>query len=107
MFALVPASKLMPAFILPHGSSWLTLTHNSFVSYLRVFLQNAGYDPTQYSGHSFRRGGCTFASQCGVPAHLLKIHGDWISNAFEQYLDLPLQARLQVMQRIQASLIAE
>ena len=40
-----------------------------------------GYDPAKYAGHSFRRGGVSYAFQVGVPLELIKITGDWKSNA--------------------------
>ena len=46
-----------------------------------------GIPPDRYSGHGLRRGGATFALQCGLPVDLLKIQGDWKSNCVERYLE--------------------
>jgi len=32
----------------------------------------------------------------GVPEHLIKLHGDWRSDAYQVYLSLPLSTRAQV-----------
>lgn len=98
MVALVPAPQSSPAFLVPFGTCYTTLTHHAFSTYLQYFLRRSGIDPTSYSGHSFRRGGCTFAASCNVPPHLLKIHGDWQSSSFERYMYLPLSKRRQVTQ---------
>ena len=37
------------------------------------------FPPTQYLGHSFRRGGATFALECGVAPDLIKSQGDWLA----------------------------
>ncbi len=98
MFRMLPASPSSPAFIFPVGHTTLSLTHRSFVSYLRFFLRKAGHDPNLYSGHSFRKGGCTFAHMCNVSPDLLRIHGDWRSAAYQRYLSLPVTHRQRVSQ---------
>ena len=93
MFSRVPAPQDSPAFIMPCASLRPSLTHHSFVAYLRTFLCTIGINPSHYSGHSFRRGGCSFGHSCGIPPDLLQIHGDWRSDAFRQYISIPLQRR--------------
>ncbi|CAH3162812.1 unnamed protein product, partial [Porites lobata] len=39
-------------------------------------LTTMGIDPQSYAGHSFRRGGASFAYQSGVPVELIKALGD-------------------------------
>ena len=64
------------------------LTHQVFVSLLKQFLRTAGINPDQYAGHSFRRGGATFAfSQAGLPQLYIRAMGDWLSNAFLLYCE--------------------
>ena len=104
MISQVPAPPTAPAFSLPVPGRLIPLTHQSFVADLKVLLTRASYDPTRYSGHSFRRGGCTFASTCNVPAELLKIHGDWRSSAYERYLHIPIIKRRQVADQMAAGL---
>lgn len=72
------------------------LTYNSFVTCLKEHLRKAGYDPNVYSGHSFRRGGCTFAFQLGISPSLIKLRGDWRSNAYERYIFISDSLNMQV-----------
>ena len=104
MFEKVPAPADAPAFVIPYQGGFLSLTHSSYVQYLKHFLALLGLDASQYSGHSFRRCGCTFAAKNGVSAHLLKIHGDWSSDAYERYMDLSQEARLDVMKVMSSAL---
>lgn len=104
MISLFPAPPSSPAFIVPFGSSLITLTHSSFTSYLHYFLRRVGLDSSKFSGHSFRRGGCSFAASVNIPPHLLKIHGDWQSSAFERYMVLPLTQRQQVTHKMAAAI---
>jgi hypothetical protein len=36
-------------------------THKTFIAHLKAELVASGYDASRYAGHSFRRGGATFA----------------------------------------------
>ncbi len=64
------------------------VTHDTFVTALRHTLAACGFRPQDFSGHSFRRGGCSFALSLGMPQVLIKLHGDWKSNAFERYISI-------------------
>jgi hypothetical protein len=93
MTNLVPARSHRPAFLVPSGSKLITLTHTSFTSHLRSLLHTLGFNPAAYSGHSFRRGGATWAFQSGVPGELIQLHRDWSSDSYLRYLDFSLQAK--------------
>ena len=96
MIHTIPAPPSSPAFLVAAPRGLVTLTHTSFVAMLRYFLRQAGFPPATYSGHSFRRGGCTFASQSGIPPDLLQTFGDWRSDSYQRYLATPLQRRVTV-----------
>ena len=74
------------------------LTHESFSAGLKSTITRIGLDHSQYSGHSFRRGGATLAFASEVPAELIRSHGDWTSAAYLSYLEFDLQAKLSVTQ---------
>lgn len=80
---------------LEHASN-IPMTHQQFSDKLRSCLTTIGFDASKYSGHSFRRGGATFALQCGLPIELIKIQGDWRSNACERYLQPSFEMRKTV-----------
>jgi hypothetical protein len=58
------------------------LTHRLFVNTLRYCLNKIGVDPSKFSGHSFQRGGATFARRIGVPPLLIELMGNWSSDAY-------------------------
>ena len=89
-FTLVPAPSVAPFFCLPTDRSpgFIPLTANYFTSSLKRLIVSLGLDPANYSPHSFRRGGATYAYQAGVSEHLIKLHGDWRSDAYQVYLSL-------------------
>jgi hypothetical protein len=53
-------------------------------------------DSARYAGHSFRRGGATFAFQCGASPAQIKEQGDWKSSAYLLYLEFVDPARARV-----------
>lgn len=88
VFKIPTSSPDAPAFLIPHGNTLRSMTHASFTKKLKDFISLAGLNPRDYSGHSLRRGGCTFAFQAGVPVDLIRTHGDWRSDAYQQYLEI-------------------
>jgi hypothetical protein len=78
-----------------HGSYHI-LSYPSFVSLLRSFLDRLGYPSSLYSGHSFRRGGASFALESGASSELVQTQGDWRSDVYKLYIDPSFQARVQV-----------
>lgn len=74
------------AFTFRSAGKWKIGAHKWFVDKLRLHLTQAGFDAKNFSGHSFRSGGATFAFECGVPAPLIKLQGDWLSDAYLRYV---------------------
>uniref|UniRef100_A0A8W8LWK4 Reverse transcriptase domain-containing protein n=1 Tax=Magallana gigas TaxID=29159 RepID=A0A8W8LWK4_MAGGI len=91
LFKSTPCSiQSVPAFIFRQQSSTKLMTYDIFVSRL-------SYNPSRYSAaHSFRRGGASFALQCGLPPDLIQTQGDWCSDVYKTYLDPSLSFRQQV-----------
>ena len=62
----------------------------------KKLAEKAGYNPRIYSGHSFRRGSGTRAFNLGCDTDLIKWQGDWVSDAWEAYIELDNSLRLKV-----------
>ncbi|KAI8483473.1 hypothetical protein Bbelb_388050 [Branchiostoma belcheri] len=105
MTHLLPASGDSPAFLVPGSDgSLVSLTHSTLVSHLKTLLQAAGFPSNKFSGHSFRRGGATFAWHCGADPQTIKLMGDWSSDAYEVYLDSSLEQRWSFSKHISHSI---
>ena len=77
----VPASAPLFSVRSSDSESVQAITYPQFSRFLARSLQAIGADPSEFSPHSFRRGGATFAFDCGLPAELIKLQGDWRSDA--------------------------
>lgn len=97
-FTLCPAPSVhpYPLFCTFSGSAAIPFLYPSFLRVLKSKLVAIGIDPTNYSGHSFRRGGASFAFALRIPSELIQQQGDWHSDAYLRYLDKPLSQRLKV-----------
>lgn len=105
VFRLFPTpSHSFPVFMYRRGSRLVPLTSSSFISRLKCLLTTAGLDSSKYAGHSFRRGGATFAMECGAPSELIQAQGDWRSDCFRRYLDPSDGYRAQLAQAFAAQL---
>ena len=67
-----------PLSLLPNGQP---LERDKFCSLLTDAMTRIGKSG-HYSGHSFRIGAATTATQVGIPDHMIKTLGRWISDAY-------------------------
>ena len=58
------------------GATHVPLKYKQFIEKMHRGLAAILIQPSEYSRHSFRRGGTTYALQCGSPADLVKLQGD-------------------------------
>ena len=70
-------------------------TYGFFMTKLRTCLTKCGLQGMDFGSHSFRRGGASLAFQAGLPLEIIKILGDWKSNAVLLYLTVPLDIRIK------------
>jgi hypothetical protein len=57
-----------------------------FVVRLRQALKLTGLNAAQFSAHSLRRGGASYAFEIGLSPLQIKQRGDWASSAYEKYV---------------------
>lgn len=94
-----------PAFVLPRGThGFVPFTPTDFVSRLRSLLARLGQCPGHFAAHSFRRGGASWALQCGMPPDIVRVLGDWRSDTYLKYIDIPLTSRVKFAQTFSKTL---
>ena len=95
LLRIVRAPATYPLFTFTTTANQLDcITAQSLNDGIKHLASLASFNPQDFSGHSLRRGGATFAFTCGIPAELIKLQGDWRSDAYMLYLCLPLADRL-------------
>jgi len=87
-----------PAFWWYGSNNHLTpMLCQSFITKLKLHLSKCHIDTTHISSHSFRRGGSSHALMQGIPTELIQLMGDWKSDAYKNYLSIPLSTKLQAL----------
>ena len=89
-------SSCLPLFVYPAGSTPRPFTYSNFLQLLRERLTAIGLPSSLYSGHSFRRGGASFAFALHLPRELIQQQENWCSDTYLRYLDKPLTQWLKV-----------
>lgn len=64
------------------------VSYKLFQEKLKATIRKLGYNPKEYSTHSFRIGAATTMAILGFPAHQIKAMGRWKSLAFQLYARL-------------------
>lgn len=101
-FMLVSASSDSAVFLAPHSSGLTPVLAQHFNSFLKCCC--IGEDPSHFSLCSFRKGGATFAFNCGAPTEFIKAQGDWKSDAYLVYLTLSSSKKLALLHAITTKL---
>ena len=98
MCSCLPATASAPSFFTGcRAGLYIVITKTQFVLVFRSRLARMGVDNrSHFRGHSFRRGGATWAFRAGVPSELIQIYGDWASDACKCYLQFSEDAKLIV-----------
>ena len=97
ILATIPTQVAGPAFQFSDKGVSKVLTRSNFIKTFRAVLKSAGVkDAATFTGHSFRRGGATWAFQVGIPGELIQICGDWVSDAYKRYLEFTMQDKLNL-----------
>ena len=98
LHASMGSSPDAPMFLWRRGNSRKVspMTHSVFVGEFKSLVTRVGLDWKAYAGHSFRRGGATYCFNLGVCPDLIKMLGDWKSDAYLLYDETTVARRLEL-----------
>lgn len=88
MLKRAPYHPELPLFLYKENKEIKWYSHATFTTQLKMILKTMGFNPKDYSCHSFRRGGASFAFGQDMSILDIKQRGDWASNAVEKYIHL-------------------
>jgi hypothetical protein len=101
----IPGQDQDPAFFIPQGKRKIPVSYHNWQSWLKYLIEASGRNPAKFASHSFRRGGASFAFQAGVPVEIIKILGDWKSDAFYHYLQVPMLDKAKAAEKISKHIV--
>ena len=104
--SLNPGPSSVPLFTVLTRSGLQPITYSRFCTFLSQVVSRLHLDPSLFSPHSFRRGGATFAFDCHIPSEIIKLQGDWQSDAYLVYLQLSQQQKQHACHAMAAKLLA-
>jgi hypothetical protein len=87
-----------------NDTTWIPLDYARLMRNLKYGMTKLGLDPAQYAGHSFRRGGATYAYLAGVPEHIIRLMGDWKSDVWREYAEVQIELRTRAAAILEQSL---
>ena len=93
MLVKVPGVGDDPALSIPRGGKNCALSYRQLTTWFKSWVAACGLNAKHFSSHSLRRGGASWAAHCGLPAHVIRLMGDWKTQTFVQYIELTLQSR--------------
>ena len=73
------------------------LNYKTFITRVNVILAQHNFD--KISGHSFRRGGATWAFRAGLSGTMIQELGFWKSSAYLRYLEPNMASKFDALQR--------
>lgn len=93
----------------PDGPAFMTrenkpLKATTFIATIQKALSAHGVDTTSVSGHSFRRGGASWAFQAGLSIDSIRQIGDWKSNCYTKYIFDSEQSLISAMRTVVSNL---
>jgi len=106
MCRLVPGADTDPAFCFVSDGVRKPVTYAVFQRRLKSTIRSIGLDSRLFSTHSFRRGGATFAFKAGISGDTIKILGDWQSEAYQVYLECPLEVKAAASDKFRRAVLA-
>ena len=84
-----------PAFCYLRKGKFMIMTYPRLTYWLKKWLHEAGVPNKGFSMHSLRCGGVTYLHKAEIPAQVIKLLGNWASDAYLRYIDVTLGKRVQ------------
>ena len=101
---LIGLQKGKPVLRYPTKKGWAILTYMQYNKALKTLIKYTGRNPSEYSTHSQRRGGASYAHEIGLSALEIQTLGDWRSEAYKAYIEDTLKVRTKAAFKIKVAL---
>ena len=98
MVQKIPALPHQPLFSINRQGKATALSYNQLSARLKNWVITIGENPSDYTLHSLCRGDAYFAHESNMSEQMIRLLGDWTSDAYKRYIDLSMEHRFQSMQ---------
>ena len=99
------SSRKSPLFLVSSKHRQVSVSKSVFLTKIKSLFSRAGVPCSSFiRGHSFKRGGASHAFKSGLPCELIKVYGDWKSDAYRLYLDISMDTKFTYACHISTSL---
>ena len=78
-------------------NKFMIMTYPRLMFWMKKWLHEAGIPSKGFTMHSYRRGGVTFLHSAKIPTQVIKLLGNWASEAYLHYIDITLNSQVQAM----------
>ena len=103
-----PGAELQPAFSYTSAAGVrASLSHADVVQMAKFMASLVGVSVEDVAGHSFRRGGATWAYRMGAEDRMIQRQGDWRSMLYREYCDDNRETALRTTSIMLAGMPAE
>ena len=91
-----PLGPDQPVFNIYRNGAWFPLTRRDVVKFLRNHLAFLELDNRSITPSGFRKGGLSHGLLCVKNLELLRLQGDWLSEAYKRYIVIQAEMRFSV-----------
>ena len=94
-----PTGNKDPVFCVFEGGIWKPLCKKRFSTFFKSHLRYLGLDCSLITPSSFRKGGLSHMLLKVGNMELLRLQGDWLSDAYKRYIVIPAESRFSVTEK--------
>ena len=85
----------------------LCISRKQLVNTVKFMARLCGVNPDLTSGHSFRRGGASYAALAGIPDILIQRQGDWKSACYRAYIVCPPETHMKATRSMLSTMVGD
>ena len=91
----VPARPQDPLFCYHRAGKFMVLTYPRLMYWFKEWLDKADIPSKTFTLYNCCRGGATFLRKADIPGEMIKVLGNWASEAYLRYIDLTLSKHVE------------
>jgi hypothetical protein len=99
------AQESGPAIVRGSPGKQVPVLYSWYIRKLQDLVARCGMEAMQFGTHSLRRGGASWWLRCGLSSDVIRVLGDWHSDAYQAYLEIPLEDKVSYCRAFASSIL--